>query len=423
MKAVKGTKDVIPPFGLFWYEMEKKIRELMRLYNYSEIRTPTFEETEVFSRGIGETTDIVGKEMYTFNDKGGKSLTLRPEETASVVRAYIEHNISMHSSLWKVFYIERMYRQENPQMGRLRQFTQFGAEVIGSFEPMVDVEIIDLALRSCEIFGLQNIELRLNSVGCSVCRPRYKNVLKDKFKREKICDNCKDKLERNPLRILDCKNEECRKIVNKAPSILNFLCGECLSHFNEVKRHLERLNIEYIQDNLLVRGLDYYTKTAFEIVSRRLGSQSALPGGGRYDGLVETMGGSRKGESKTTPGIGFACSFERMILAMEREGVSILRGNPVELFIAVLGSEAKNFCIGLIQKLRRAGISTDMEYLSRSLKAQMREAGRIKARKVMIVGDEEIRKGTCILRDMEKQEQKEIPLKNIIEEVKKEVLI
>ncbi len=410
IQAIKGTKDILPEESYLWQQLEAKFRALARAYHYEEIRVPTFEETELFVKGTGETTDIVGKEMYTFRDKGERSVTLKPEGTPSVIRAYLEHGLDGKAPLFKAYYLERMYRQEKPQAGRLRQFTQLGAEALGSLDPALDAEMLDLAWKVCEIAGLKQIELKLSSIGCPACRPAYKAMIKERLlpKVGELCGDCKERLEKNPLRVLDCKVEHCKELTQGFPSILDYLCAECKAHFVKVKAYLGDLVIPYIIDTQLVRGLDYYTKTVFEIVSTNLGSQGALPAGGRYDGLVETLGG------KPTPGVGFACGIERLLLAMEKEGVVWNDENRLEVFIATLGEGAKKAGFKLGQELRHKGYSCEMDFLSRSLKAQMREADRLKARFVLILGDEEIKKKVVVLRDMSTKEQKEVSVEAAI---------
>jgi histidyl-tRNA synthetase len=409
-QAIKGAKDVLPDEAFLWQRLEEKLRALARAYHYEEIRVPSFEETSLFVKGTGETTDIVGKEMYTFQDKGGRSVTLKPEGTPSVVRAYLEHGLDGKSPLFKVYYLERMYRQENPQAGRLRQFSQFGLEALGSLDPALDSEMIEAAWKVCELADLKQVELRLSSIGDSVCRPAYKAMIREKLlpKAAELCGDCKERLEKNPLRILDCKVEHCRELTKEIPSILDYLCPECKEHFAKVRGYLADLAIPYVIDTRLVRGLDYYTKTVFEIVSTKLGSQGALPAGGRYDGLVETLGG------KPTPGVGFACGIERMLLAMEKEGVVWKDVNRLDAFVATLGEEAKKAGFKLAASLRAKGFSCELDYLSRSLKAQMREADRLQAKFVLILGEEELKKNVVMLRDMATKEQKEIGIEEVV---------
>lgn len=409
IQAIKGAKDILPDEAFFWQRLEERLRALALAYNYEEIRVPSFEETALFVKGTGESTDIVGKEMYTFLDKGGRSVTLKPEGTPSVIRAYLEHGLDGKAPLFKVYYLERMYRQEKPQAGRLRQFSQFGAEALGSLDPALDAEMLDLAWKVCELAELKQIELRLSSIGCPVCRPSYKAMIRERLlpKANELCGDCKERLEKNPLRILDCKVEHCKELAKDIPSILDYLCAECKEHFGKVKGYLADLEIPYVIDTHLVRGLDYYTKTVFEIVSTNLGSQGALPAGGRYDGLVETLGG------KPTPGVGFACGIERLLLAMEKEGVVWKDGARLAVFIATLGEEAKREGVKLLKQLREKGISCEIDFLSRSLKAQMREADRLQAKFVLILGEDEIKKRTVMLRDMATKEQKEVAVDGV----------
>jgi len=408
-RAVRGTHDVLPEEVSAWQYIEEKIREIMRLYNYEEIRTPTFEETALFTKGTGETTDIVGKEMYTFLDKGGRSLTLSPEGTPPVIRAYLEHHLGLKAPLTKLFYISRMFRQESPQAGRLRQHTQWGVEAIGSLDPVQDVEVIALLLQIYHSLGFKQFQLELNSIGCKKCRLRYKVKLKESLssKMKRLCADCQVRFERNPLRILDCKNSQCQEEVKKLPSPLDNLCAECSTHFEKVKMGLNDLEISYILNPYLVRGLDYYTKTVFEVTSPLLGAQSSLGGGGRYDDLVSQLGG------EPTPAVGFGAGMERLILALKKEGIQILRENKPHLFIAVLGEEAKRRGLKIINDLRKKGYSCEIDTLNRSLKAQMRAADKLNAKKVLILGEEELKKNKAILRDMETHEQKEVKLEEL----------
>jgi histidyl-tRNA synthetase len=409
IQAIKGTKDILPEESYLWQQLEAKLRALARAYHYEEIRVPTFEETELFVKGTGETTDIVGKEMYTFRDKGERSVTLKPEGTPSVIRAYLEHGLDGKAPLFKAYYLERMYRQEKPQAGRLRQFTQFGAEALGSLDPALDAEMLDMAWKVCEMAGLKQIELKLSSIGCLACRPAYKAMIKDKLlpKTGELCGDCKERLERNPLRVLDCKVEHCKDLTKDIPSILEYLCPECQKHFVKVKSYLGDLDIPYVIDTRLVRGLDYYTKTVFELVSTALSSRGALPAGGRYDGLVETLGG------KPTPGVGFACGMEPLLLAMEKEGVVRKDENRLDVFLATLGEEAKRVGFKLVDALRNQGLSCEMDFLSRSLKAQMREADRLQAKYVLILGEDELKKKIITFREMATKEQKEVALDEV----------
>jgi len=409
-KALYGTHDLLPEDSFKWQHLEKKIRKALSLYNYKEIRTPIFEETDLFARSIGQDTDIVQKEMYTFLDQGKRSLTLRPEGTAGVVRAYLEHSLGEKYPLVKLFYFGPMFRQERPQKGRLREFHQFGVEAIGSLDPSLDVEVIDLSVRICLDLGITDFKLHLNSIGCPNCRPihrdKFLNYMKDKI--DALCEDCKTRFLRNPLRMFDCKKEACIEQLKDAPVMIDFLCEECKNHYHLVKQYLDVLKIDYFEDKRLVRGLDYYTKTAFELKSKLLGTQDTLCGGGRYDLLVQELGG------KNTPAIGFAAGLERFLLALKMEKKLDLEEKKLDLFIATLGDQAKTFAMKLIKDLREKNIICEMDYLNRSLKAQMKEANRQKAKKVLIIGEDEIKKGKAILKDMETGEQKEIELQKII---------
>lgn len=411
--ALQGTKDLLSEDASKWRYIEEKIRVILSLYNYKEIRTPIFEQTELFKRSIGQDTDIVQKEMYTFMDQGKRSLTLRPEGTASIVRAFIEHSIGEKSPLVKLFYFGPMFRQERPQKGRLREFYQYGAEVIGSLDPLVDAELIDLGVRINNAFGLENLKLHLNSIGCKNCRPAHRDAfnkfVKDKF--DKFCQECQIRLNRNPLRIFDCKNEGCIEALKDAPMILDYLDADCKEHFKKVRNYLEQMKIEYILDGKLVRGLDYYTRTTFEIKSESLGAQDTLLGGGRYDLLVSELGG------KDTPAIGFAAGIERLVMVLGMQKKFPPDDERLNLFIAPLGDEAKSLGLKIVKDLREKGLKCDIDFLGRSLKSQLKEADRQKAKKVLIIGEDELKKGKGTLRDMESKEQKEIGFGKLIQEL------
>ncbi|NIM98536.1 MAG: histidine--tRNA ligase [candidate division Zixibacteria bacterium] len=408
-KAVYGTHDILPDESSRWQYLEDKVKEIFAVYNYKEIRLPTFEETELFARSIGQDTDIVQKEMYTFLDQGKRSITLRPEATAGMVRAYLEHNLGEKSPLVKLYYLGSMFRQERPQKGRLREFHQFDIEAIGSVDPLLDVEQIEMAVRICKELNICNFKLHLNSIGCPVCRPVHREKLLDFMKDSvgDLCEDCKTRYLRNPLRMFDCKKEQCMEQLRDAPVMIDYLCDDCQTHYDQVKSYLHYLEIDYLEDKRLVRGLDYYTKTAFEIKSPRLGSQDTLLGGGRYDLLVEELGG------KSTPAIGFAAGMERFMLLLKMEKKVDLEDRRVSLFIAALGDEAKAFAVKLIRDLRHKNITCEMDYLQRSLKAQMREANRQKAQKVLIIGEEEMKKGKAVLKDMQTGKQKDIDLSDV----------
>jgi histidyl-tRNA synthetase len=405
-KAVYGTHDMLPDESSGWQYLETKVREVFAIYNYKEIRVPTFEETELFARSIGQDTDIVRKEMYTFLDQGKRSLTLRPEGTAGVVRAYLENGMGEKSPLVKLYYVGSMFRQERPQKGRLREFHQFGIEAIGSADPSLDVEQIEMGVTICRELKITDFKLHLNSIGCPVCRPVHREKLLDYMKDRvgDLCEDCKTRYLRNPLRMFDCKNQQCIEQLKDAPAMIDSLCEDCQAHYDQVKRYLKELQIDYFEDKRLVRGLDYYTKTAFEIKSPRLGSQDTLLGGGRYDLLVEELGG------KSTPAIGFAAGMERFMLVLQMQKKLDLDQRKLNLFIAALGDEAKAFAVKLIRDLRGQNVTCETDYLQRSLKAQMREANRQKAEKVLIIGEEEMRKGKALLKDMQNGEQQEIDL-------------
>ncbi|WP_320415050.1 histidine--tRNA ligase [Candidatus Thermokryptus mobilis] len=411
LKNVRGTKDILPEDSFKWQHIETKVRGIFDLYNYKEIRTPIFEETELFARGIGELTDIVSKEMYTFKDKGGTKLTLKPEMTASVMRAYIQYEINKKVPLFKVYYISPMFRQERPQAGRLRQFHQIGAEAIGSVNPEVDAEIISLTLHIIDSFGVKNYLLKINSVGCQKCRPKYKVVLRDYLKNfyDSLSEESKKRFEYNPLRILDSKDESDRKIVQNAPKILNYLCNECDAHFKELLAYLNGLGISYEVDARLVRGLDYYTKTAFEVLSKELGSQDAIAGGGRYDMLSSLIGGP------DIPGVGFALGMERLLIILEKNNYNFGQDKKNLIFIASVGSRAKLHSLKIAQELRKKSIPCEIDLLNRSLKSQMKEANRQGARYVVIIGESEIEKDVCLVRDMNSGEQVEVPFGKIVE--------
>ncbi|MGB8657653.1 MAG: histidine--tRNA ligase [Candidatus Zixiibacteriota bacterium] len=408
-KALYGTHDILPGESAVWQYFEEKLRKVFALYNYSEIRTPIFEETELFARSIGQDTDIVQKEMYTFADQGKRSLTLRPEGTAGVVRAYIEHSLGEKSPLVKLFYLGDMFRQERPQKGRLREFHQFGVEAIGSADPSLDAEVIEMGVRICREVGITDCKLHLNSIGCPVCRPVHRDQFLG-FMRGKVtdlCDDCKSRFMRNPLRMFDCKKEGCIEQLKDAPVMVDFLCADCRTHYDRVRKYLQDLKVDYFEDKRLVRGLDYYTRTAFEIKSSLLGSQDTLCGGGRYDLLVEELGGEK------TPAIGFAAGIERFMLLLAVQKKRDFEESKLNLFIATLGDEAKTFAAKLVSDLRQKNVTCDTDYLQRSLKAQMKEANRQKAEKVLIIGEEEMKQGKAVLRDMGTGEQKEIGLTEV----------
>ena len=409
--APRGTKDILPDTVGQWTYVEEKIRDLCARYGYKEIRTPMFEHTELFHRGIGEGTDVVDKEMYTFTDRGDRSITLRPENTASAVRAYLQNKLYGDSSLVKLFYIGSMFRYDRPQAGRMREFHQFGVEALGESNPAVDAEIIMLAMDLLGGLGLKDLKLSLNSVGCPKCRPVYRKVLQDFFrdKLEDLCDDCKDRFERSPLRILDCKADADKPYMADAPKITDCLCEECQDHFHKVQHFLTEAGVEFELDARLVRGLDYYTKTAFEIKYPPLGAQSAVAGGGRYDGLIEEIGGN------PTPAVGFATGLERVLLALEKQNLLPEMDMQTDVFVVALGEEAQGAAFKLLTKLRQAGLKAGMDYAGRSMKAQMKQANKANARFALIIGEDEVKEACVQLKDMEKSEQQKVSFDNIVD--------
>ena len=406
----RGTKDILPDTVAQWTHVEKVIRELCARYGYHEIRTPIFEHTELFLRGIGETTDVVEKEMYTFTDRGERSLTLRPENTASVVRSYLQNKLYAADALVKLFYIGSMFRYDRPQAGRYREFHQFGVEALGEASSAVDAEIIVLAVEFLRALGLQELKLHLNSVGCPKCRPVYREKLQEFFRPhlEELCTDCRSRFERNPLRLLDCKNEHCHALAEDAPRITDCLCDECRTHFAEVQSYLTAAGVPFELDANLVRGLDYYTKTAFEVKYTPLGAQSAVAGGGRYDGLVEEVGGP------PTPGIGFAVGLERVLLALEKQGLLPEEREAVDVFVVALGEAAQIPAFKLLHELRAAKLSAAMDFAGRSMKAQMKQANKKNARFVAILGEDEVKEASALLKDMKTSEQKKLALKDFV---------
>lgn len=415
--APRGTKDILPDTVGEWTYVEQKIRDLCSRYGYREIRTPMFEHTELFHRGIGEGTDVVDKEMYTFKDRGDRSITLRPENTASAVRAYLQNKLYGDSSLTKLFYIGSMFRYDRPQAGRMREFHQFGIEALGEENPAVDAEVILLAVDFLRSLGLKNLELSLNSVGCPSCRPVYRKALQDYFrdKLDDLCEDCKDRFDRSPLRILDCKVDADKPFMKDAPRITDCLCDTCQDHFHMVQEYLSHAGISFQLDPRLVRGLDYYTKTAFEIKYAPLGAQSAVAGGGRYDGLIEEIGG------KPTPAVGFATGLERVLLALEKQGLLPEQERKTDGFVIALGDAAQFPAFGLLEKLRQAGLKAGMDYAGRSMKAQMKQANKAGARYALIIGEEEVKESCVQLKNMATSEQQKVSFDNIVEKLYAEV--
>ncbi|MFQ5798767.1 MAG: histidine--tRNA ligase [Bacteroidota bacterium] len=413
-RAIRGAKDILPRESSKWQSVENTIRGAMHLWNYREIRTPVFEETGLFARSIGELTDIVEKEMYTFNDRSDTSLTLKPEMTASVVRAYIQHDLGGQRPLVKVFYIAPMFRQERPQAGRLRQFHQFGAEAIGSQQPEVDAELIALNLFIYEQLGIKNSILKINSVGCQLCRPRYKEILKRFLEPmlTKLSAESQRRFQSNPLRVLDSKNESDQKVTATAPLMKDHLCTDCADHFRVLQEHLRKMGVKPEVDGCIVRGLDYYTKTAYEIVSPELGSQDALAGGGRYDLLVKELGG------KETPAVGFAAGMERLLMVLEKQKYNFGEDLAPTLFLAATDEAGRTWAFEKAIELRSSGVACEVDFLRRSLKAQMKEADRQKVKFVVIVGEKELNERRATLRDMETGTQEAVDFDRILDHLK-----
>ena len=412
--APRGTKDILPDTVGDWLYIEKEIRDLCKRFGYQEIRTPVFEHTELFQRGIGEGTDVVDKEMYTFTDRGGRSVTLRPENTASAVRAYLQNKLYAEADLVKLFYIGSMFRYDRPQAGRLREFHQFGIEALGESNPAVDAEVILLAIKLLEGLGLKDLELSINSVGCPECRSQYRTMLQDFFrdKLEDLCEDCKSRFDRSPLRILDCKKDSDKPYMADAPKITDCLCEECSSHFEALKQHLAKAGVGFKHDPRLVRGLDYYTKTAFEIKYPPLGAQSAVAGGGRYDGLIEEMGGNH------TPAVGFATGLERLLLALENQNLLPDKNRSVDAYVVALGKKAQAEAFKLVMDLRDAGLSAAIDYAGRSMKAQMKQANKLNAKYAVILGDDEIAEGAALIRSMADSSQEKVAFDAVIEKIK-----
>lgn len=395
-KSITGTKDLLPPESQKWLKVEKKLREIFEAYCYNEIRTPIFEETALFARGIGQNTDIVGKEMYTFEDKGGTSLTLRPEMTASVIRSFIQHNVGNESQLSKFYYIGPVFRQERPQAGRFRQFHQFGIEALGSQHPSIDAEIISIAVDIYHTFEIHDFEVKINSIGCPKCRNEYKEILKAELLKviDRLSSESQRRVETNPLRVLDSKDERDKEATKNAPLLLNYLCQECRDHFEGVKKYLDELEVKYVVDGRIVRGLDYYTKTAFEVITKSLGSQDALAGGGRYDLLTEELGGN------PTFGIGFASGMERLMLMLEKNENNLNDDSSKLNYIVSVDNESRIEALKLANKFRKKGYIADIDFNTRSVKAQFREANRKNAGVVIVLSKDETEKDEITMKYM-----------------------
>ena len=403
-RSVTGTRDVLPEEQPYWRFIEKKIYEITNLYGYNRVDPPIFEETGLFIRGVGETTDIVEKEMYTFLDKGENSITLRPEFTAGVLRLYLQNGMHVQTKPVKIFSIGPIFRYERPQAGRFRQHTQFNVEALGEQDPALDFEVMSIAWQLYAELGFKGLKFQLNSTGCPNCRPTYIQKLKEYYHQhtDEICEDCKRRLDRNALRLLDCKVETCQPIIEKAPVISNHLCDECNEHFNTLRSYLDLMKRDYVVNHKLVRGLDYYTKTVFEVWAQGIGSQNAMCGGGRYDGLIEQLGGQQ------TPGIGFGSGIERIILSMKEQGLEPDTPAGLDVFFAHVGSDAKNMALDLTFKCRAHKISSLLAFGGRSVKAQMREANRQNAKYVILLGQDEVDSRMVDIKNMSDGEQTQI---------------
>ncbi|MEJ2039409.1 MAG: histidine--tRNA ligase [Desulfosarcinaceae bacterium] len=413
IQLIRGFKDILPGEIELWQQVEKAAADLFETFGYREIRVPIMEKTELFARSIGEDTDIVEKEMYTFPDRKGELLTLRPEATASLVRAYVQHKMYAGDPVRKFYLIGPMFRRERPQKGRYRQFYQLDLEAFGIASPYIDVQIIHILHLLLQRLGIDDTMVHVNSLGCPECRPHYREILVRMLDTvaDRLCADCKRRKDRNPLRVLDCKVPACREAVADAPALADHLCPACREHFDTVTRCLADLQVPFELDKRLVRGLDYYTRTTFEIHTAALGAQSAVAGGGRYDGLIEALGGP------PTPAIGFAIGFDRLAEILAR--LKTVPQPAPDLFIAALGPDAQDRAFHWLSQLAAGGLRVEMDFADRSLKSQMKQADRASARKVLIVGEAELQKGAAVLRDMASKDQLELPIKNIIAELQK----
>lgn len=405
-KSVKGTQDVLPKESYKWQFIEKIMREEANAHSFKEIRTPVFEHTELFQRSVGDTTDVVQKEMYTFNTKGEDSITLRPEGTAGSARAILEHGVYNDGYPIKAYYFTSCYRYEKPQKGRLREFHQFGMEVYGAASYFADAEVICAADSIFKRLGVKGLNLEINSIGCPNCRANYHKALKEYFAghTSELCETCLSRLEKNPMRILDCKSPICSKIAEKAPTVLDYICDDCREHFEGVKKCLDSVGIEYTVNPTIVRGLDYYTRTVFEFVSSSIGAQGTVCGGGRYDGLIEELGGQH------TPSLGYAIGIERLLLLLEAQGIEIPAAPTCDIYIAGLGEKAQLKSFELVKTVRSSSLSAECDIVGRSLKAQMKYADKIGAKFSIVLGDSEIESGKAQLKNMETGEKTEISL-------------
>jgi histidyl-tRNA synthetase len=417
IQSPKGTRDILPSEVQTWQWVEQVARSVFGTYGYQEIRTPIFESTDLFVRGVGDTTDIVEKEMYTFNDRGNRSVSLRPEGTASVVRAMLQNRLMEGASVLKFYYIGQMFRYDRPQAGRYREFWQVGIEAFGADSPAIDAEIIAAGHQFFSTLGIKDLTLHLNSIGDPVCRPKYVEDLKAYAKThlDELCGKCYARHERNPMRILDCKESGCRAVVANAPCLSDYLCDACHENFDMVKSYLNGLEIDYHEDPYVVRGLDYYSRTAFEFTAGGLGAQNAIGGGGRYDYLAEEIGGA------WTPGIGFALGMDRIIIALDAQNVTVPTASPVDVYLTVLGDAAMPVAMKLAQQLRENGVKTDLEYKGRGLRAQMRTANKLNARYVVMIGEDEISNEAATVRDMGSGDQQSIAFSQLPETIREKV--
>ena len=414
-KAPRGTKDITPKDAYKWNYVENKFREICSLFGYEEMRTPIFEHTELFKRSVGDTTDIVQKEMYSFTDKGERDITLKPEGTAGVVRAFIENKLYADTQPTKLFYITPCFRYERPQAGRQRQFHQFGIEALGSDKPSLDAEVIALAVQFFNEVGLKDLAVSISSVGCPTCRAEYNVKLKEYLdaKSDVLCETCLDRKDKNPMRVIDCKNPNCKENLNDIPFMVDHICDDCKDHFEKLQSYLKEMDINFVVDRSIVRGLDYYKKTAFEIISNDIGSQSTVCGGGRYDGLVEQLGGP-----KGVSGIGFGLGVERLLLTMENNNIEIENPYATDIFIVTIGDEAKTKSFKLLKDLRTNHISAENDHLDRSVKAQFKYSDKINAKFTIVIGDDELANDTATLKNMSTSEQTTIKLSEIVKELK-----
>ena len=410
-KAIKGTQDILPDVVYKNQFIEQTLLDIAGKFGFREIRTPVFEHTELFQRGVGETTDVVQKEMYTFDDKGGRSITLRPEGTAGAARAFLEHGLFNEALPQKLCYVLNCYRYEKPQAGRWREFQQFGVEMLGAAHPAADAEVISLANEIFAFLGVEGIELQLNSIGCPECRKNYHAALKEYFesRKDELCPTCLGRLEKNPMRILDCKSPICSEIAAGAPAIIDYICEDCSNHFESVKKYLDKMNIEYTVNPRIVRGLDYYTRTVFEFVSTDIGAQGTVCGGGRYDGLIEELGGPH------VPSLGFGLGTGRLLMLLEAQGIELPKPAGCDIYIAPMGENASYEAAAIVADLRAGGIGAQTDVVGRSLKAQMKYADKIGAKYTMVLGDDEIASGKAKVKNMDSGEATEMELADLAE--------